>query len=271
LGPNSSFLGAAFGLGFIIGPALGGILANPNIVSWFTESTPFLAAMILSLLSALLLHLTIPETFVKTSKKIGKINPFQGIENIKAAFKIKELATILAVLFFIYLGFTFFTQFSGVYLKDKMDFDIEQLSKFFAFIGLVLFLTQMALIRFLTKYFKPKQIVAVVLLILSAGLIIFLIPETERSLYIIAPIIPIAFGLLQPNMLSIISNSASNQVQGKILGIQQSIRSLGFTIPPLASIYVSRLDINYPNILGAFLIFIAWLIFILSYKKIGNK
>ncbi|MBX2846409.1 MAG: MFS transporter [Saprospiraceae bacterium] len=265
---NFGILGAAFGVGFVVGPALGGYLADPTVVSWFNESTPFFAAMALSLLSALLIYLTVPETFArKHHEEKVRLNLLQGFLNIKEALQIKGLTPILVVLFFIYLGFTFFTQFSTVYLQDELNFSLNDLSKFFAFIGLVLFLTQMGLIRLVTSYFSAPQIVRVVLLTLSAGLFIFILPDNKTSLYWIAPIIPLSFGLLQPNVLSIISNSASSEIQGQILGIQQSIRSLAFFFPPMVSAYISTLDRTLPNKVGALFVFIAWCVFLIFYRK----
>lgn len=268
---NFGILGAAFGLGFIIGPVLGAFLADETIVSWFNDSTPFFAAMFLSLLSAFLIYLFVPETFRSATIEKANVNPLQGVRNIKKALQISELKAILTVLFFVYLGFTFFTQFSSVYLIDALGFTDQQLGKFFAFVGLILFITQMLIIRLATKYFAPRQIILVVLLTLSTGLLVFLLPQKYEAIFLVVPIIPMSFGLLQPNMLSIISNSASSQIQGQILGIQQSIRSLAFTIPPLISAYISALDIRFPNFAGAIIVFIAWLVFIINYKQFNIK
>ena len=263
---NFGLLGAAFGVGFILGPVVGAYLADESIVHWFNDSTPFFAAMLLSLVSALLIHLFVPETR-KAINENASINPFQGFKNIKRAFAIPELKSILLVLFLVYLGFTFFTQFSSVYLLDQLDFTERELGKFFAFVGLCLFITQMGIIRLVTKYFQSAQIVSVVLLTLAAGLVVFLIPQSYTAIFIVAPLIPVSFGLLQPNMLSIISNSASSDIQGQILGIQQSIRSLGFTIPPLIAAYISSIDVRFPNLVGAVIVVFAWIIFLVNYKQ----
>lgn len=263
---NFGLLGAAFGLGFIVGPVVGAYLSDDSIVSWFNDSTPFFAAMCLSLLSAFLIYLFVPETHYVVDEDKANINPLQGFKNIRKAFSIEELKPILTVLFFIYLGFTFFTQFSSVYLLDQLNFTEKQLGAFFAFVGLATFLTNSVFIRVVIKFLIPKQIVRIVLLTLSIGLLLFLVPQTYHGIFTVAAIIPISFGLLQPSMLSIISNSATDDIQGQVLGIQQSIRSLGFTIPPLISAYISAFDIRFPNLAGAAIVFIAWLIFISNYK-----
>jgi len=265
---NFGILGAAFGLGFIVGPALGAVLADETIVSWFTDSTPFFSAMMLSLISGVLIFLTVPETnvYAKTSKKI-KLNLLQGVQNINVAFRDPKVSTILIVLFLVYLGFTFFTQFSSVYLIDVFGVDQKELGKFFTFVGAVLVFTQFIIIRVLTKYFSSRQIVAVVLLSLSCGLFLFIVPQEYKQIFLVASIMPMSFGLMQPNMLNIISNSAGKEIQGQILGIQQSVRSLAFTIPPLISIPISALDSRLPNIAGGIIVLLSWIIFLVNYKK----
>ena len=58
-----------------------------------------------------------------------------------------------------------------------------------------------------------------------------------------------------------------NTLKDYCLGIQQSIRSLGFTIPPLISAYISAIDIRFPNLVGGVIVLFAWLIFLLNYKQ----
>lgn len=270
---NFGILGAAFGLGFIVGPALGAYLADPSVVSWFNDSTPFFTAMVLSILSGLLIYLTVPETYKRAEHLTEPIplNVFQGFNNLKKAFSTPEISTVLTVLFLVFLGFTFFTQFSAVYLMDRFDVTQKELGKFFTFIGAVLVFTQFVVIRILTNYFSNRQIVSVVLFTLSCGLLLFLVPKNYSAIFYVACIMPISFGLMQPNMLSIISNSASKDIQGEILGIQQSVRSLAYMLPPLLSIPLSAKDVRFPNMVGAAIVFLSWLIFVLNYKKFGKK
>lgn len=267
---NFGIIGAAFGVGFVVGPALGAVLANQELFFLFTDSTPFFAAMILSLLSGIIIYFIVPETFRPVSIK-PTFDLFAGFKNIKKGLSIPSLRPILVVLFFVYLGFTFFTQFSPVYLMDSFGVSQKEVGWFFTFVGGVLFITQSIVIRFATTYFSASQIVRLTIFTLSLGLVLFLLPNSYQSIFYVAAIMPISFGLMQPNMLSIISNSATNEIQGQILGIQQSIRSLGFTIPPLISAYIGSLEIYLPNLVGAAIIFVAWLVFIIFYKPLVTK
>ncbi len=268
---NFALLGAAFSFGFIFGPVLGDILADPNNVSWFNDSTPFFTAMLLSLLSGLMIFAFIPETFKKTTATITKVNPLQGFKNINQAFAIKSLGAILLVIFLINLGFTFFTQYSAVYLLDRLNFNRAGLRTFFTYVGIWLLITQLGITQIASRKFQPRQIVVVAMLMLAAGLILFLLPKDMRMLYFVAPIMPISFGLFQPNMISIVSNSAGREIQGQILGIQQSIRSVAFMLPPLISAYIGSINVTLPNIVGASFVFIAWMVFVVNYSKMSIR
>lgn len=278
---NFGILGAAFGLGFIVGPLFGSVLADSRIVSWFNYSTPFYTAMILSLASAILISAFIPETYktVLGNQKVS-LNPLQGLKNIKKAFQVEDLPTILIILFLVYFGFTFFTQYSAVYLKDKMGIQSREIGYYYGFIGLVLFLTQMGLNRILSKYLKPRSILRIVLLTMPLGITLFMLPKEFHQVFFVVFFMPISFGLFQPNMLSIISNSASKDIQGEILGIQQSVRSLAYIFPPILSAQLSSIPQKYipfgipsgniPLITGITVVLIAWFIVILNFNKLDK-
>ena len=74
-------------------------------------------------------------------------------------------------------------------------------------------------------------------------------------------------GLTQPNQTSIVSSLASSQHQGEMLGIQQSITSLAFTVPPLIAGVLVSFDYRLPLIASALTIFLAWLNFFFRYKE----
>ena len=92
---NFGLIGMAFGLGFVIGPFIGGQLANPNLVSWFDYSTPFLAAAILAVINLLLAYKFFPETLQES--KHSKLSLLDGINNIKKAFTYTSLRNLFLI------------------------------------------------------------------------------------------------------------------------------------------------------------------------------
>jgi DHA1 family tetracycline resistance protein-like MFS transporter len=85
---NFGYIGMAFGLGFILGPFIGGKLADPTVLPWFDAATPFWFAALLTVISILLCIVLFSETFharVKTA-----INPLMGFQNLAKAFTIPQ-------------------------------------------------------------------------------------------------------------------------------------------------------------------------------------
>src|SRR5690242_638026 len=94
---NFGLIGAAFGVGFIVGPFLGGVLADPSVVSWFSASTPFWFAAILASLNTTQVLLQ----FDETNRHIRRV-PMQllrGMANIARAYAMPELRTIFLTTF----------------------------------------------------------------------------------------------------------------------------------------------------------------------------
>ena len=113
---NFGLIGMAFGLGFIIGPYIGGKLSDSTIVSWFTYATPFYLTIMLATINVVLVILNFPETLV--TKRIVKVNLFTGFSNIKKAFTFKELRVMFLVVFLLTVGFQFFyTVFPSVFVR----------------------------------------------------------------------------------------------------------------------------------------------------------
>jgi len=86
---NFGLIGMAFGLGFIIGPFIGGKLSDSSIVSWFSYATPFYLTILLATINVALVFLNFPETLA--IKRAIKVNLFTGFTNIKKAFTFKDL------------------------------------------------------------------------------------------------------------------------------------------------------------------------------------
>jgi DHA1 family tetracycline resistance protein-like MFS transporter len=256
---NFGLIGAAFGLGFIIGPYIGGKLADPSIVSWFTYATPFWLSVILTLINISLVLLFFPETLVNVRKV--KVSALTGIKNIQKAFTYKDLRTMFLVGFLLTVGFNFFTQFFQVFLIGKFNFNQSKIGDLFAYMGLWIAVTQGAILRPLSKKYKPMSILSVSIILLALTFPLLLLPTKAFWIYLIIPFIAIFQGLTQPNSTAIISNLADKDKQGEILGINQSIMSLAQAIPPIIAGFVTSISINLPTIFAAGSTFVAWLIF----------
>lgn len=262
---NFGLIGMAFGLGFVIGPYMGGKLADPTILSWFNYATPFWFAAILTFLNILSVAFRFKET-LKESRK-ANISLTTGMKNIKTAFSIPNLRSVFLTVFFLTVGFNFFTQFFQVFLIGKFSFNQSQVGDLFAYMGIWIAVAQGGFQRPLSKKYRPSQILNYSAILLAIVLPMLLIPNKSFWIYVIIPFIALFQGLTQPNGTAIVSSQSAANSQGQILGVNQSVQSLAQAIPPIIAGFVTSINLSLPIILGALSIATGWLIFKVLFKE----
>lgn len=262
---NFGITGVAFGVGFIMGPALGGILADPSIVSWFDYPVPYASAALLLVFNLLFVVLVFPETIRKTS--YSDISAMTGFRNIKKAFTNKTLRVVFMVIFILALGFTFFTQFFPVYLINKFSFSQTEIGYIFAWIGLWVAIAQGIVLRPVTRYFSPVGALKIAIPLFAVSYIFVMLPAKAYHLYYIVPIMAIFQGITFPNLLAIISNTAGDDIQGEVIGINQSVQAMAAFMPPVLLGFAVTLNMNFTLYFGFVSTFIAWIVFMVFYVK----
>jgi MFS transporter, DHA1 family, tetracycline resistance protein len=261
---NFGLIGAAFGLGFIIGPYVGGKLADPNIVSWFSFETPYWVSAALCLVNIVMVIFLFYETLAKPNHK--PINLLQGFINLKNAFSVSSSRSLFGIVFFTTLGFTLFTTFFQVFLVDRFKFDQSDIGDYFAYIGIFIAFTQGFLSRKLS-HIPNARIFNLTALGLAAAFIIVTLPTHLWMLFLVSPLIALNQGLLSPNLQTMVSNSVSPQRQGEISGINQSVQSIAQAIPPIIGAYLVNYGQSFALYGAAFFTFLAWICFKFFYKK----
>ncbi|TNE57744.1 MAG: MFS transporter [Bacteroidetes bacterium] len=262
-------VGMAFGLGFILGPALGGLLADNSVVSWFDHSTPFWFTSALTFANLLLLWRVFPETLRQPRQTA--INLLSGVSNIRKAFSSPNLRGIFKVSLLLSLGFSFFTQFFAVYLMQRFGMKEKDIGLIFGWVGIWLVFTQGVTVRYLSRKVESRQILRYSILLLSISVPLVLLPENPWNVLWINPLIATFQGVTSPNLTTVVSAQASTQEQGEILGINQSMISVGQMVPPLIAGYLNSLNGAYPILAGGIAIFLGWLAYIsLQLNKAKN-
>ncbi len=262
---NFGFVGTAIGLGFILGPFIGGQLSDPTALSWFTYSTPFWFAAVLCFINVLLVYYWLPET-LKTFMNTP-ISVWSGVQNIHRALQLRNLRTIFIVVFGLTFGFSFFTQFFQVFLIDKFQFNQKQIGDLFAYIGFWIVITQAILVGRFSKRLSPASILSLSSLGLAISLPFLVIPESAVALLFILPLIAIFQGLIQPSCITIVSNLATKESQGEMMGIYQSIQSIGIAIPPIIAGVIVSVHMTMPTLVAAACTLASWLIFVIFFRK----
>ena len=265
---NFGMVGMVFGLGFILGPAIGGVLSNNNLVSWFSYDTPLWATAALAFINLILIWRIFPETLKQKSD-----TPFgltTGLKNLSIAFSLSNLRWILISMFLGTLGFSFFTQFFQVFLEKKFHFDAPQIGLFFGYVGLWIAIAQGLIVRGLAGRVRPEVLVTVFFFTLACAIPLLLLPEQWYYLLLISPLIAVSQGIQAPNLMTVVSMQATKEQQGSILGINQSMQSLGQALPCFAGGFLSAINFNYPMLAASFFVMVGWgvfLLFRLSHKS----
>ncbi len=237
-------VGAAFGVGFIVGPVVGGSLAGIRMDSWMPDSSllhPFTAcaigSFILSGISALLNLLFLEETLspaIKSDSRPG--NPFRSIWE---GLHIGGLRRVLIVNFFYILLFSGF-EFSVTFFY-KLDFGFTpfQIGMVFLYLGLIIALGQGGLVRVLSKKITEKKLALSGLLLLPPALVALSnsAPVVWISLLCLLPI-SLGSALLQPALSGLASLLSPVDRQGFSLGVFRSAGALARALGPLAGAYL---------------------------------
>jgi len=266
---NFGLIGMVFGLGFILGPFLGGKLSDPSVFHLFDVTTPFWFAFGLALLNTLLVIFKLPETLSRKNHELV-IRFDQSIRHIIKAVNLRPLRILFSTAFLVQAGFSFFTTFFGVFLIKRFSFNQGQIGDLFAYIGLWIAFSQGFLTRKLSVVAEYK-ILRLVLFGNALAILMFFLPTNPIWLYVIVPFFAVQNGLVGANLLGLISRSASSDAQGEILGINASVQALGQAIPPLISGFIAaNLNPSAPTLVSSLVLFSAAIVFIRYYQPVPN-
>lgn len=254
---NFGLIGAAFGIGFILGPLLGGIIA----ATFSHAAMPFLFAGALGLLNVVFIALFLPETRKTTNEVRAKFTIFKGLQNIKQAFSDKDALPVYLTSFFYMCGFAFFTSFIGILLAVNHGYSEAGIGAFFAVVGLSIAVTQLVILPQVAKRYKERPILLFGFPIVAATIVAYPFVDGNVLLFLLIPIMAVPQGLAFANISSLVSKSVSADKQGAALGINGSLMALAQGIVPLiAGIGTGIIGLTSPFVAGGVIIMLAWLI-----------
>lgn len=270
---NFGLIGAAFGIGFVMGPYIGARLATPHAnffglfhtPGWFDAATPFWFTAILSLINTALLLTVLPETHQHLNRAL-KVAWSKSVSNIVRAAQLPGLRTIFAAEFFFWGGFTFFTTFFQILLIQKLHFTVGNVGDFFAYIGICIALSQVLIVPFAAKRLKGHQILRFSLIGNGVALFLQLWPHNTSELLLVAPSIALFNGLTMANASALVSLSAGKKIQGEVLGIEASVQAIAQAVPAAISGYVATMGVNMPVLVGGCVVIVGGIIFNLFYR-----
>jgi DHA1 family tetracycline resistance protein-like MFS transporter len=224
-----ALIGVAFGLGFILGPAIGGILSR------FGTQTPFFFVSALAFANAVSLYFILPESIKKQTP--GEIAPRPNrFAELFASLRDSHFGTLTAIYFFLVISFSIITYAFVLYTIQRFGYTAEQNGYIFAFIGVLAVVFQGgAFGKFVVKFGEnPLTIVGCAMMAASFFLIPFVSPDFGGliGLLVVTAMMAIGNSMASPAITSLASKHSGEHEQGRTLGIIQSGASLARAIGP---------------------------------------
>ena len=254
-------IGAAFGLGLVFGPVIGGYFGGGDINN-IDYKTPFFFASLVAIISCILAYFILIEP-KKRNKQFISINFLDSFKDLIDLFKIPALLFLIILSFLITFSFAGFETTFALWTERAMNWASRQTGYAFTFTALLVAIIQGVFIGKLTKKFGELKLLITSCFLMLVGL--FFITLSAQNLFyltIALGILGISVGLGNPSLNSLLSKNLSKGIIGASFGVVQSVGSLARILSPLAMgnlfYFFGK---NSPYNAGAFLMFILLLIF----------
>lgn len=223
---NFGMMGAAFGLGFIIGPFIGGLFSE------FGSRVPFIAAAGLSLLNWLYGFFILPESLKPENRRafdIKRANPFGAFVQLR---KNKAIRMLVFVMFLLYLAGQVMPAIWPFFTKYLFKWTDREIGYSLAFVGVMVVIVQGGLIKFPQRVFGPIRSVYVGIVMYMIGLALFAFVSQSWMAYLFTLVYSLG-GIAPPSLQGIISSKIPANEQGELQGMMTALTSVSTILSPL--------------------------------------
>ena len=243
-------------LAYIAGPLIGGKLADPTLVPWFTYATPFWAVFGLLLLTLLWTALVFRETrAIPRGEPIRYVAAFTNLVNV---FTDRRLRQLYAINFLLYLAIYGFFRCYPMYIVDQFRLDVSRLSEFVAWVAVPIVLVNLWITDFLSRRVTTPHIAVGSAVLTGLAMIGISIPPQLESLWITLFVTALGIGLCLPAAATMISTAVGPDEQGRAMGNNQSLQVGAEAISGIVGGVLASVMVKLPLIvLGIVAIFAA--------------
>lgn len=259
-------IGAAIGLGFVVGPAIGGVLAPLG------GTLPFWVATGVALVNAALVVAFLPETRKQHEPQTAGSNGHIFLAGWRQAIHNSALARLVLVNLLFTIAFTAMEALFPLFTQQEFHWGAMQNGYIFTYVGIVIVIMQGGLVGQLVKRFGEKRVAIAGMMLLAAGLILLTWSTSLALLLIALAILSIGDGAVTPTISTLLSFASPKDSQGETLGFAQGMAGLGRIVGPLAAGVV--FDIGGPGapfLAGGILVALAALLLFPHLPIINNR
>ena len=265
-----ALIGAAFGLGFVVGPALGGGLAvwghHINQAPHFDTSFAFLWVAGLCLVNFLFGLKYLKESLSEKSESAEKKKRLSVMWHY---LNTKTVGALMTVFLLSSLAMSGMEATLILFMGEKFHWDVKQVSFGFAYIGIIIVFTQGFLVRRLLPKWGERKVMRLGILLLALGITGIAIAPNIGQMAVTMTLLSLGNGLTNPATLGSISVLTDAKEQGVAMGVTQSMASLGRILgPAIGGALYGSLAITAPFWTSGALAFIGFVIVLINYKLI---
>ena len=251
-------IGAAMGIGMVLGPGIGGMLGKDSL------SLPFFVAAALAALALVMILLFLPESLPKEKRITGE--KLQGPQlGVMAKALTGPIGVLLITAFLLSFGMTNFESVFGLYALERFHYDSAQVGMILMTVGVASALVQGVLTGPLTNRFGDVNVLRGAYLVSAIGFGIMLLAQNLTQIIITTMIFIMGNALLRPATASLISKR-TDVSQGVAMGMNNSFNSLGRVFGPIWAGMIFDIHITYPYLSGAIIMAIGFVISIVWIK-----
>ena len=258
-GGGMGIIGAAMGVGMVLGPGIAGWMAT------YSLSLPFFFAAALSLVSLVLIYLLLPESLPAEKRQIGDsfVQGPQFREMWQALFT--PIGLLLFMAFLVSFGLTNFEIVFGLYAVETYGYGPQQVGGLLTFIGLLSAIVQGGLTGPFTRRWGEVAIIKVSLLGSALGFVMMVMARSFFAVLFTMGFFIISNAMLRPAVSALISKRSSVG-QGVAMGLNNSFMSLGRSVGPLWAGFAYDINSGYPYWSGALIMLVGFVISLLRLK-----
>jgi DHA1 family tetracycline resistance protein-like MFS transporter len=245
-------IGAAFGLGFILGPAIGGILSQGT-----NYHVPAFAAAAISFVSLLLTIFVLPESLPKEKRNTYRAPRIIDTVALRRALGYEQLGLLLLIFFVFNLSQAGFQGLFALFGQRKFSFGARETGYVLAYVGLLAVLVQGGGIGPIVRRFGERRTLQVGLMLGSVGLLWAGFAASWHVLLVALVPVAIGLGVAAPTANSLITRESPPSERGQILGIGQAFAALARVVGPLLAGFAFHYEVWGPFVLAGVLVALA--------------
>jgi len=258
-GGGMGIIGAAMGVGMVLGPGIAGWMAT------YSLSAPFFLAAGLSLLALGFIFLILPESLPpeKRAESISKISGPQLKELWSALFS--PIGFLLFLSFLVSFGLTNFESVFGLYANASYDYGPQQVGGLLTFIGLISAVVQGGLTGPFTRRWGEVTVIKVSLLGSALGFALMVLADSFVTVLLTTGFFVTSNAMLRPSVSALISRRAT-MGQGVAMGLNNAFMSLGRSTGPLWAGFIYDINLSYPYWSGSIIMLVSFIISMIRLK-----